>query len=108
KKTGKTTVLCGYNCSNAEVTFPSDRSKIYDIWYTNEIKVKNSNLSTPFSEIDGVMLSFFFFMGKSELRFEAETVYKKDIPDKSFERRPKFKLVNKESMDKIITDMVNL
>jgi hypothetical protein len=108
KKTGKTTVICGYNCKNAEVTFPADRSKTYNIWYTDEIKVKNSNKSTPFTEIDGVLMSFFFFMGKSELRFEAETVYQKDIPDKSFERRPKFKLVSRENMEKIITDMINL
>lgn len=108
KKTNKTTVLCGYNCKNAEVTFPSDRDKKYDIWYTDEIKVKNSNLSTPFREVDGVLMSFFFIMGKSQMRFEAETVYKKDIPDKSFERRPKFKLISREDMDKIITDMVNL
>jgi len=107
-KTSKTSVICGYNCNNVEITFPADRSKIYNVWYTNEIKVKNSNLSTPFSEIDGVLMSFFFFMGKSELRFEAETVYKKDLPDKSFERRPKFKIVSKENMDKIISDLVNL
>jgi GLPGLI family protein len=108
KKTKKTTVICGYNCNNAEVTFPSDRSKIYNIWYTDEIKVKNSNMSTPFNGVDGVLMSFFFFLGKSEMRFEAETVYKKDIPDKYFERRPKFKPVSRDNMDKIITDMVNL
>ena len=108
QKTNKTTVISGYNCNNAQVTFPSDRSKKYDIWYTDEIKVKNSNMATPFSEIDGVLMSFFFIMGKSELRFEAESVYKKDIPEKSFERLPKFKLVSRENMDKIMTDMVNL
>jgi hypothetical protein len=107
KITEKTTVICGYNCNNAEVTFPSDRTKIYDVWFTNEIRVKNSNLSTPFSQIDGVLMSFFFIMGQSELRFEAETVYNKDIPDKSFERRLKFRLITRDAMEKIITDMVN-
>jgi hypothetical protein len=107
-KTDKSSVICGYNCKNALVTFPSDKSKVYEIWYTNEIKVKNSNASTPFSEIDGVLMDFFFIMGKSQLRFEAESVYKKEIPDKSFERRPKFRLVDRDLMDKTITDMVNL
>lgn len=107
KKTNKTSVICGYNCKNAEATFPSDRSKIYNVWYTNEIKVRNSNMSTPFSEIDGVLMSFFFIMGKAELHFEAESVYKKEVPDKAFERRPKFRSVSRESMEKIITDLVN-
>jgi hypothetical protein len=106
-KTDKTTVICGYNCHNAEVTFPSDRSRKYQIWYTDEIKVKDSNSSTPFYEIKGVLMSFFFFMGKSELRFEAETVYKKDVPDKYFERRPKFRPISKQDMEKLIADMVN-
>jgi hypothetical protein len=107
-KTDKTTVICGYNCKNAVVTLGSDKSKLYDIWYTDEIKVKNSNMSTPFNKIEGVLLSFFFIMGKSELHFEAESVYSKEISDKSFERRPKFRLVDKQLMDKTITDMVNL
>lgn len=108
KKTNKTTIICGYNCKNAEVTFPSDRSKVYDIWYTNEIKVKNSNASNPYHEIEGVLLSFYFFLGNSEMKFDAETVYDKEIIDKSFERKVKFRLITKAEMDKIITKMVNL
>jgi hypothetical protein len=108
KKTSKTNVICGFNCKNAEVTFPADRKKIYNIWYTNEINVKNTNASTPFNQIDGVLMSFFFFLGKAELHFDAETVYKKDIPDEMFERREKFKRVTKEDFDKFISKMRNL
>jgi hypothetical protein len=108
KKTSKTNVICGFNCKNAEVTFPADRKKIYNIWYTNEINVKNTNASTPFNQIDGVLMSFFFFLGKAELHFDAETVYKKDIPDEMFERREKFKRVTKEDFDKFINKMRNL
>jgi hypothetical protein len=108
KKTSRTTTICRYTCKHAEVTFPSDRNKKYNIWYTNEIRVKNSNASTPFREIEGVLMSFYFILGNSVMKFEAETVYNKDIPDNAFERRPKFRLVTKDDMDRIITDMVNL
>lgn len=107
RKTDKTTVICGYNCNNAEFTFPSDRNKKYQIWYTDEIKVKDSNSSTPFNEIKGVLMSFYFMMGKAELKFEAETVYKKDVPDKYFERRLKFRAISKGDMEKLIADMIN-
>jgi hypothetical protein len=107
-KTDKTAIICGYDCKNAVVTFPADRNKKYNLWYTNEIKVLNSNSNTPFNSIDGVLMSFYYILGGSEMRFQAETVYKKDIPDKAFERRPKFRPVSKKDMDKIITDMVNL
>lgn len=106
KKTSKTKVLCGFNCKNAEVTFSKDRNKIYDIWYTTEIKVKEPNTATPFNEIDGVLLGFFFLMGPSELHFEAETVYKKDIPDETFERRDDFLRVTKENINKFINQML--
>lgn len=108
KKTTKTSVICGYNCKNAQVTFPFDRSKVYDFWYTEEIKVKNSNVSTPFSEIDGVLMSFYYLLGGSEMKFEAETVFDKEITEKSFERKPKYKLVSKVAMDNLITKMVSL
>jgi len=102
RKTIKTAVICGYNCKNAEVTFPADRQKIYDVWYTNEIKVREPNASSPFNELDGVMLSFFFLIGHSELRFNAENVYKKDIPDQLFERREKFVRVSREELIRLM------
>ena len=108
KKTAKTSVICGFNCKNAEVTFPADRNRIYEIWYTEEIKVKNPNTATPFSQIDGVLLSFFFFLGPAELHFDAETVYKKQIPDEAFERRDRFIRVSREEIDKFINKMISL
>ena len=108
RKTLKSAVICGYNCKNAEVTFPFDRRKVFNIWYTDEIKVKNPNISTPYCEIDGVLMSFLFFMGHSILHFEAETVYKKDIPDNTFDRREKFRRVSREDIGKFIDKMINL
>jgi hypothetical protein len=107
-KTAKKSVICGFNCKNAEVTLPSDRSKVYNIWYTDEIKLKNPNASTPFSEIDGVLMSFFFFIGTAELRFTAETVYKKEIPDKAFERKEQYIRISRENISKIINTTINL
>jgi len=108
KKTTKTSTICGYNCKHAEVTFPANKEKAYDIWYTNEIDVKNPNAATPYSQIDGVLMSFFFFLGPAELHFDAENIYKKEIPDEAFERRPKFVQVSREKIDKFITQMINL
>jgi hypothetical protein len=108
KKTSKTSVICGYNCKSAEVTFPYDRSKVFEIWYTNEIDVKNPNTATPFSQIDGVLMNFFFLLGQAELQFSAENVYKKDIPDVTFERRQKFTRVSRQEIDKFINRMISL
>jgi len=108
RKTSKTSVICGFECKHAEVTFPSDRSKVYNVWYTTEIPVSKPNASTPFQEINGVLMNFFFFIGSSEFHFEAQNVYKKEIPDKTFERREKFKRVSKRDINKFIDKMVSL
>ena len=107
RKTSRTTIICGFNCKNAEVRFPGN-DKIYEIWYTTEIDVKDPNVATPFADIDGVLMSFFFLMGPVEMQFQAETVYKKEIPDKTFERRPNYDRVSKENIEKFLNKMISL
>ncbi|MCJ7447282.1 MAG: hypothetical protein MUO72_06305 [Bacteroidales bacterium] len=108
RKTSKTAFICGFNCKNAEVTFPYNRKKVYNIWYTEEIDVNNPNASTPFRDLNGVLMSFFFFIGPAEMHFEAEAVYKKDIPDKAFERRDRYMRVSREDIARFITKMISL
>jgi hypothetical protein len=105
-KTEKKAVICGFNCKHAEVTFLSDRAKIYDVWYTNEINVRNPNECSPYYELDGVLMSFLFLIGHSELHFDAESVYKKEIPDETFERREKFKKASREEIIRFIDKML--
>jgi hypothetical protein len=107
KKTARTTLICGFNCKSAEVRLP-DSEKVYEVWYTNEIDVKNPNIATPFSEIDGVLMDFFFLMGPAEMHFTAETVYKKEIPDKTFERRTNFARVSRENIEKFLDKMISM
>lgn len=108
RKTLKTSIICGFNCKSAEVRFPNNRDKVYEVWYTNEIKVKDPNAATPFKDIDGVLLNFFFIMGPAEMHFTAETVYKKEIPDKTFERRDKYLRVSRDQIDSFIIRMISL
>lgn len=107
-KTDKTRMICGFNCKSAEITFPNNRSRTYEVWYTNEINIKDPNISNPFSEIDGVLMVFFFFMGDTEMYFTAETVYKKDISDKTFERREKFQRISKEEIDQFMDKLISI
>jgi hypothetical protein len=108
RKTSKSMVICGFNCKSAEVRLPSDRDKVHEIWYTNEIDVKKPNVATPFENIDGVLMSFFFIMGSVEMRFDAETVYRKEIPDKTFERREKFSRISRDEINSFISKMISL
>lgn len=108
KKTPKTTVICGFNCKNAEVTFPFDRKRIFNVWYTDEIDVENPNASTPFRDINGVLMNFFFFIGPAEMHFSAENVYKIEVQDREFERRERYVRVSREDITRFINKMITL
>ncbi len=101
-------IRCGFNCKNAEVYFPADPAIVFNIWYTNEIKLKNPNSATPFNQIDGVLMDFFFIMGESQLHFLAETVYQKDIPEETFLRRDNFQRVSRDDIKKVMGTMLSL
>lgn len=108
RHTSRTAVICGLNCKNAEVTLPADRNKIYNIWYTNDIPIKDPNASNPFCEIDGVLMNFFFLIGNSEFHFEAQNIYMKNISDNVFDRKEKYTKVSREELNKFLSRMVNL
>jgi hypothetical protein len=107
-KTGKTGEILGFNCIHAEVRLESMPDSVFEIWYTDEIDIKEPNAATPFREIDGVLLKFFFFMGEREFIFEAEGIYRKEIPEKVFFRREKYRRVSKEAINDYILMLVNL
>ena len=73
KTTGKTSVICGYHCKNAQVTFACNRNKVYDIWFTDEINVKDPNAGTPYKDIEGVLMDFFFVLGLSLIHISEPT-----------------------------------
>jgi len=47
-------------------------------------------------------------MGSAELHFNAETVYQKDIPDETFERKTDYVRVSRDDIDKFMNKMINL
>ena len=107
KKTDRTMEICGFHCKNAEITLPFDRDNVLNIWYTDEIDVKNSNLGTPFKEINGVLMDFFFYVGDTKIQFTAENVYSKTIRDNTFARRDNYKKVTREEINELINNMMS-
>lgn len=107
EKTSGNMDICGFRCKHAEVTLPSDGGKVIDIWYTDEIDVRGSNLATPFEEVDGVLLNFFFRIGEAEIHFRADNVYSKEINDSMFERRTGYAKATKEELNRYIGNMIS-
>lgn len=105
--TGIEKEIFGLNCMNSKAFIP-DSGYEFDLWYTKEINIENPNISTPFKSIDGVLISFFYRMGDMIVEFEAEGVYLKPIPDKDFIIDDKYRNIDRDDMDSIISKMMNL
>jgi hypothetical protein len=104
--TGRRSVICGFNCRQARVELP-DRETARYIWYTTEIRAENPNRMTPYREIDGVLMDFFYIIGDAELQFTADEVLAKQIPDKEFERKKNYRKVTSKYLDTLILKMIS-
>lgn len=105
RETGRESEICGFKCREMETRIPGSDSVRY-IWYTDEIRVKGANLLTPYRELDGVLMDFFYIIGEAELEFKADEVFVKDIPDKDFEKRTNYKKVTRDYLDAMIRKMI--
>lgn len=105
RETGKKSEICGLNCQQLEVRLPGSNMVRY-VWYTNEINVENPNRMTPYREIDGVLMDFFYVIGEAELQFIADEVFVRDIPDKDFEKKKNYKEVSGGYLDSLILKMI--
>jgi hypothetical protein len=104
--TGRRSVICGFNCKQARVNLPDKKTTRY-IWYTTEIKAENPNRMTPYREVEGVLMDFFYIIGDAELQFTADEVLVKQIPDKEFEKKKNYRKVSSKYLDTLILKMIS-
>jgi hypothetical protein len=105
RETGRESEICGFTCREVETRIPGSDSVRF-IWYTDEIRATGANLLTPYREIDGILMEFFYIIGEAELEFTADEVFVKEIPDKNFERRTNYKKVPRSYLDSMIRKMI--
>jgi len=106
KETGSQKDILGYACKEVEVRL-ADSDSIRYIWYTKEISVNRPNLHTPFHDIDGVLMDFFYLIGEADIAFKVEAVYSREIPAKNFEKKINYRKVSSGYLDSLIVKMIS-
>ncbi|RXQ94429.1 hypothetical protein EO244_09095 [Ancylomarina salipaludis] len=66
-------VIAGYKCKLARVYIEELPDPI-DVYYTQDIYLKDPNRNTPFNKIDGVLLEFETTMNKIKAKFSAQNI----------------------------------
>lgn len=97
----ETKQIAGYNCKKAIIVFEDKSIPSFDIFYTNEIKIKHANWYTPYKEIDGVLLEYKVTRYNIEMQFTATNIEHKEITDDLFKLTPDYKMISVAEMDEM-------
>lgn len=84
KPTDETKVIAGYKCKKAIVNVKGEEPVQYDIYYTNEINIENSNFANPYSKLDGVLMEYRMKKFGLEMQFTATSVKKEKVEEEAF------------------------
>lgn len=100
--TKETKEIAGYTCKKAVVTFNDPDYPDYpsfDIYFTEDINIKEPNWCTQYKEIDGVLMEYRMKKYKMEMQITAVNVVKEDIEDNVFELPEDYKIIPQQDLD---------
>jgi hypothetical protein len=95
----ETKVIAGYKCKKAHVKVNDETASEFDIFYTNDLDIKDPNFANPFCKIEGVLMEYQMKKFGLEMKFTAKSVKPEDIDDSTFELPADYKTISKEEMD---------
>ena len=96
--TDSTKEIAGYLCNHAWVTFESDSSKNFSVFYTNEIRIEEPNWCTPFHEIKGVLMQAQVNKFNIDMHMVAKQVVAEEYPDEDFIITEEYQPITVEEM----------
>ncbi len=103
--TNETKIIAGYKCIKAHV-IPKDKSTApFDIYYTEELNIKQPNFTNPFYKVNGVLMEYQLKKFGLEMKFVAKTVKNDLVDDKCFQIPRDYKKVTEKEMKDIFDDL---
>ena len=71
ESTAETRTIAGLDCNKAIVSL-GESGESFEVFYTNEIKLEDPNMTNPYKQIDGVLLEFQLSLSGLKMKFTAE------------------------------------
>lgn len=98
--------IAGYPCKKAIVVYNEIGLKEIEVYYTEDIAIKNVNWYNPFREIPGVMLRYEFTQYDMRMRLEANSVVAASLSDEDFQKPAGFEEVVPERISKELSEVM--
>lgn len=105
EETGETKEIAGYKCKKMLATMADDPSNKFDVYYTEELNIKEPNANTPYHDIKGMLMQYRLKKFGLEMEFIAKGVEKKEIADSDFDLPAYYKIISKQEMDEFFKSL---
>lgn len=106
KETAESKVIEGIKAKKVKVSFKDNSMEPFDLYYTNEIVVKNPNWNNPYREINGVPLDFKLKLMGISMHLVLSEVKLEAVEDDEFESPEGYNNVTPEALDKTIRQIL--
>jgi len=100
--TGNKKNIAGFDCQEAIATFPDTGMDSFHIYYTDQIRIKRPNATSPYYQIPGVMMEFNTSLGDATMRIIAQDFKAMKVPDKEFSVPGDYRRVSKTEIENIL------
>ncbi len=104
-QTNETKVIAGYTCKKMKVIPLDKKTAPFDIYYTDELDIKDPNFTTPFYKIPGVLMEYQLEKFGLEIKFTAKSVKQVPVDDKCFHVPHEYRKVSEKEMKRIFEDL---
>jgi hypothetical protein len=101
----ETKMIAGFMCKKAHVKVKDEYGTEFDIFYTNDLGIKDPNFSNPFYMIDGVLMEYQMKKFDLEMRFTAKSVKAEDIDDACFDLPADYKKISQKEMNELFENL---
>ncbi len=98
--------IAGLTCKKATVTFNSSNQNPFEVYYTEQIKIKNPNKSNQFSPIKGVLMQFNIRLSNIDMHFTASKYKPEKISDDVFKVPDNYRKISKEKLSGVLAKLL--
>ena len=98
--------IAGFLCKKAVISFPKNRIRPFNAYYTEEIGRKRPNVNTPFEKIPGILMEFNFFYKTLTFKVVASKFSPVRISHSEFNIPSGYKKTTQEDLESFITTLL--
>jgi GLPGLI family protein len=104
-ETTETKIIAGFSCKKAIILLPSTQ-ETFEIYYTEEIKLKHPNSTNPYKKVKGVLMEFQLDLLYLRMHFVAEKFHPSNEMVQQHKISDQVKMVSRDQMTQILNKLM--